>query len=95
MNVFLLKGGISLFKLLLRSYIVNSLLISHELFPLLLAAFIHLISEGRIYDPHPLDLCKDVLVNMLKAEKLWDIGENSCKSILKSVFIISKEYFNR
>jgi len=31
---------------------------------------------------------------MLKAEKLWDGRENGCKSVLESIFIISKEYFN-
>ena len=37
---------------------------------------------------------KDILVNMLKAEKLWDGRINGCKCILKSRFVIYKEDFN-
>src|SRR5947208_5736926 len=89
--IFLAKGSVSLVKFLLCLHIAKSILITHKLLPMLLVPLICLSRKLRIHSKCLLSSCKDILVDMPKAEKLWDGRINSGKCILKSRFIVCKE----
>ena len=88
------ERSISLLKLLFSLCIDNYLLVTYKVLPLLPSYSISLLRKIYMYPLLLIDVGLDILIDVPKAEKLWNTWVRIREGLLKSIFVVCEDNLN-